>query len=96
LPYKGNAFIPLHGTAGPWLGARLVSVAVTLDTGDMLPSTTLGGIGGAMRNFATGWDDGTLMHGRPAAVTFADDGRLFLGNDNTGDIFWIAPFELER
>jgi glucose/arabinose dehydrogenase len=96
LPYRGNAFVPLHGTAGPWLGARLVSVAVDLDTGDLLPSTTLGGVSGGMRNFATGWDDGTLMHGRPAAVTFAEDGRLFLANDNNGDIFWIAPFELER
>jgi glucose/arabinose dehydrogenase len=96
LPYKGNAFVPLHGTAGPWLGARLVSVAINLENGDLLPSTTLGGVGGGMRNFATGWDDATLMHGRPAAVTFAEDGRLFLGNDNSGDIFWIAPFELER
>jgi hypothetical protein len=96
LPYKGNAFVPLHGTAGPWLGARLVSAAVNLETGDLLPSTTLGGVGGGMRNFATGWDDATLMHGRPAAVTFAEDGRLFLANDNSGDIIWIAPFELER
>jgi hypothetical protein len=89
----------LHGTAGPWLGARLVSVAVDADTGDLLPSTTLGSVGaasGGMRNFATGWDDTTLMHGRPAAVTFAEDGRLFLANDNTGDIIWIAPFTLER
>ena len=95
-PYKGNAFVALHGTAGPWQGARLVSVAVNLDTGDLMPSTTLGGVGGGMRNFGTGWDDTTLMHGRPAAVTFAEDGRLFLANDNNGDIIWIAPFELER
>jgi hypothetical protein len=95
-PYTKNAFVPLHGTAGPWLGARLVSVAVDLATGDLLPSTTLGGVGGGMRDFATGWDDKTLMHGRPAAVTFAEDGRLFLANDNNGDIVWIAPFDLER
>ena len=96
LPYKRNAFVPLHGTAGPWLGARLVSVAVNLETGDLLPSTTVTGTSGGMRDFATGWDDKTLMHGRPAAVEFAADGRLFLANDNTGDIIWIAPFELER
>jgi glucose/arabinose dehydrogenase len=95
-PYTKNAFVPLHGTAGPWLGARLVSVGVNLETGDLLPSTTVGGVGGGMRNFATGWDDGTLMHGRPAAVTFAADGRLFMANDNTGDIIWIAPFGLQR
>jgi glucose/arabinose dehydrogenase len=95
-PYRRNAFVPLHGTAGPWLGARLVSVGINPETGDLLPSTTLGGNGGGMRDFVTGWDDKTLMHGRPAAVTFAADGRLFLANDNTGDIVWIAPFDLER
>ncbi|MET0591850.1 MAG: hypothetical protein ABW133_04070 [Polyangiaceae bacterium] len=98
-PYTKNAFLPLHGTAGPWKGARLVTAAVDLNTGDLVPSTTLGGVGnvgGGMRNFATGWDDNSLMHGRPAAVEFAKDGRLFLANDNTGDIIWIAPFELER
>ena len=46
--------------------------------------------------FATGWDDGSREHGRPAAVAFAADGRLFLGNDNNGDIFWIAPLDLAR
>jgi glucose/arabinose dehydrogenase len=98
LPYRFNGFVPLHGTAGPWQGARLVSVAVDPDTGDLLPSTTLpgGSVGGGMRDFATGWDDGSHLHGRPADVTFAQDGRLFLSNDNTGDIIWIAPFSLER
>jgi len=98
-PYTKNAFVPLHGTAGPWLGARLVSVEVNLQTGDLVPGTTLradGGALGGMRNFATGWDDGSHLHGRPAAVTFAEDGRLFLANDNNGDIIWIAPFDLER
>ena len=42
-------------------------------------------------DFATGWDDGTLSHGRPAAVAFSPDGRLFLSNDQKGDIYWFAP-----
>jgi glucose/arabinose dehydrogenase len=98
-PYTKNAFVPLHGTAGPWQGARLVSVEVNLQTGDLVQGTTLGADGGArggMRNFAIGWDDGSHLHGRPAAVTFSEDGRLFLANDNNGDIIWIAPFELAR
>jgi glucose/arabinose dehydrogenase len=49
-----------------------------------------------MIDFATGWDDGRFLNGRPAAVAFARDGRLFLGNDSNGQIIWIAPFELER
>jgi glucose/arabinose dehydrogenase len=47
-----------------------------------------------MTNFATGWDDGTVAHGRPAAVTFSSDGRLFVANDVNGIIFWIAPMSL--
>jgi glucose/arabinose dehydrogenase len=44
-----------------------------------------------MVDFATGWDDGTQTHGRPATVTFSADGRLFVANDNNGVVFWIAP-----
>jgi glucose/arabinose dehydrogenase len=98
-PYKGAAFVALHGTAGPWRGARLVSVAVDQTTGELLPATTVGPVGsaeGGMSNFITGWDDGKLMNGRPAEVEFAEDGRLFLANSSTGDIVWIAPFTLQR
>lgn len=97
-PYTRSVFVPLHGTAGPWLGARLVAVAIDPSTGFPQPGTTVDGGAsmGAMSDFATGWDDGTLMHGRPAAATFAPDGRLFLANDNNGHIFWMAPLELER
>ena len=37
-----------------------------------------------MTDFATGWDDLTLTHGRPAALDFSADGRLFVANDNNG------------
>lgn len=94
-PYTGSAFVATHGAAGNWVGARLVAISVD-------PSTGMPGMGsnlpdaaaGAMTDFGTGWDDGTTSHGRPAAVTFAPDGRLFLTNDNTGDIVWIAPLTL--
>jgi hypothetical protein len=49
-----------------------------------------------MTDFGTGWDDGRRLHGRPANVTFARDGRLFIGNDNDGDIIWVAPLDLRR
>jgi glucose/arabinose dehydrogenase len=51
---------------------------------------------GAMTDFATGWADGTLSHGRPSALVFAPDGRLFIGNDTDGNIFWVAPMDLQR
>jgi hypothetical protein len=46
-----------------------------------------------MTDFATGWDDGSLTHGRPAALAFSPDGRLFVANDNSGVIFWIAAMD---
>jgi glucose/arabinose dehydrogenase len=95
--YRGSIFVPLHGAASTWQGARLVAVAVDATTG--LPkkgSSVDGGPTGAMTNFATGWDDGTRGHGRPSAVAFAADGRLFVANDNDGSIFWVAPLELPR
>jgi glucose/arabinose dehydrogenase len=50
-----------------------------------------------MRDFATGWELNASQdrsHGRPTVVTFAPDGRLFMGNDTNGDIIWMAPFGL--
>jgi hypothetical protein len=44
-------------------------------------------------DFATGWDDGTQSHGQPADDTFGPDGRMYVANDRTGDIFWVAPIQ---
>jgi glucose/arabinose dehydrogenase len=97
-PYTGSAFVPLHGVVGTWTGARLVAIEIDPVTG--LPKsatdTPTGGSRDAMSDFATGWDDGNRAHGRPANVAFAADGRLFLGNDNSGDIIWMAPLDLPR
>lgn len=94
-PWNNRVYVPLHGAAGSWTGARVVGIGLDPTTGELLPGSDLGGApGGALLDFATGWDDGTLSHGRPAVVAFAADGRLFLGNDNTGDIIWIAPMGL--
>lgn len=95
VPWNNRVYVPLHGEAGSWRGARVVAIARDPATGQLLPGSDLGGeSSGAQSDFATGWDDGSLSHGRPAAVAFAADGRLFLGNDNTGDIVWIAPMDL--
>ena len=94
-PWNNRVYVPLHGAAGSWVGARVVGVELDPVTGELLPGSDLGGTSsGAMKDFATGWDDHTLSHGRPAAVAFAPDGRLFLANDNNGDIIWIAPLGL--
>ncbi len=96
-PYSGAAFVPVHGAYGSWAGARLVVVGVDPATGLLRAGSNLPNVSsGAMGIFASGWDDGTHAHGRPSSVAFAADGRLFLGNDNNGDIIWIAPLDLGR
>ncbi|MBI3782337.1 MAG: hypothetical protein HY270_02935 [Deltaproteobacteria bacterium] len=91
-PWNNRAYIPLHGVFGTWVGARVVGIERDPLSGQVLPGSDLGGTSsGAMKDFVTGWDDNSRTHGRPANVAFAPDGRMFLGNDNTGDIIWIAP-----
>jgi glucose/arabinose dehydrogenase len=89
--WAGRAYVATHGAAGSWKGARMVAIPMDPTTGLPLPSTNVNGTDMGMVDFATGWDDGSHGHGRPAAVTFSSDGRLFLGNDNDGTIIWIAP-----
>jgi glucose/arabinose dehydrogenase len=88
--WAGQAFVALHGAAGTWVGARMVAIPIDGATGLPVPSSDTTGSDMGMVDFATGWDDGTLLHGRPAAVTFSPDGRLFVANDHDGSIFWIA------
>jgi glucose/arabinose dehydrogenase len=96
-PYKESVLVALHGEAGTWRAARVVAIDIDPASGLPKASTTLASEpGGGLREFASGWDDDTRSHGRPAAVTFSDDGRLFLGNDNDGTIIWIAPLDLKR
>lgn len=93
-PWTGSAFVVTHGAAGTWTGERMVAIAMNPSTGMPLPATDTSGTDmGAMTDFATGWDDGTLSHGRPSAVAFSKDGRLFVANDTNGIIFWIAPMQ---
>jgi glucose/arabinose dehydrogenase len=92
-PWDHQVLIALHGAVGSWAGARVVAVDIDAQTGLPLASSTVdgGNDSGAIRDFATGWDDRSYAHGRPADVAFSSDGRLFVSNDVTGEIFWIAP-----
>jgi len=90
-PYTNDIVVVLHGTVGFFVGARVVAIP-TQANGMPVPSSDLGS--STFTNLATGWDDGHQDHGRPAAVSFSTDGRVFIANDFTGDIFWIAPGSL--
>jgi glucose/arabinose dehydrogenase len=96
-PWAGRAFVTLHGVFGSWEGARVVGIARDPSTGMPLPATDIDGgesLNTNMMDFALGWDDGRQDHGRPAAVTFAPDGRMFIGDDQLGAVIWIAPVGL--
>jgi glucose/arabinose dehydrogenase len=91
-PYAGGVMITLHGTFGSWTGARVVAIGADQVTGMPMKSSTTGTTpAGPISDFATGWDDGTMSHGRPTVATFGPDGRLYVGDDVTGEIFWVAP-----
>jgi glucose/arabinose dehydrogenase len=94
--WAGRVFIANHGAAGTWTGARMVAIAMDPTTGLPLPGTNYAGGPdmGSLVDFATGWDNANNTHGRPTAVAFSPDGRLFLTNDTTGEIVWIAPATL--
>jgi glucose/arabinose dehydrogenase len=94
-PWTNHVFVAMHGVFGSWLDARILAVARDPSTGLALPADDLdGGESSNMQDFALGWDDGHQDHGRPGAVTFAPDGRLFVGDDQQGAIIWIAPVDL--
>ena len=94
-PWQRRVFVTLHGEFGTWTGARVVAIELDPTTGLPLPASELVQPADShMLDFATGWDDGSHSHGRPAPVAFAPDGRLFLGDDQLGTIVWIAPIDL--
>jgi glucose/arabinose dehydrogenase len=82
-PWDHHVFIAPHGAFGTWVGARVVGVPID-------PATGLPPDGGMKEDFLNGWDDNLHDHGRPADITVSPDGRLFISNDQNGDIFWIA------
>ncbi len=88
--WQYRAFVVMHGFFGSWIGARVVGIATDPRTGWPEVSNE-SSPGSVMLDFATGWDDNHQDHGRPAALAFAPDGRLFVGNDIDGSIVWIAP-----
>ena len=95
-PWTSRAFVTLHGDVGTWIGSRIVAIALDPDTGLPLPASELdaAATGDNMLSFATGWDDGMQDHGRPAPIAFSTDGRMFIGNDWDGEVFWVAPINL--
>jgi glucose/arabinose dehydrogenase len=81
-----SLFIAMHGSAGSWVGTGILEV----------PVDTSGAPTGTSSYFATGWgsDPDSPVEGRATDLAFAPDGRLFVIDDNSGDVWWIAPEDL--
>jgi glucose/arabinose dehydrogenase len=95
-PWTNAIFVTLHGDASGWEGARVLAIPLNVSTGMPLAVSEIADAGAPLMEIASGWDDGKLDHGRPASIAFAPDGRLFVGDDQRGMIFWIAPRTLPR
>ena len=75
--YRGDLFVAYHGS---WnrkeaTGYKIVSI-------DMMDLT--------VRDFAAGWLKGGNVLGRPVDIIVADDGSLFVSDDNAGKIYRIS------
>jgi glucose/arabinose dehydrogenase len=93
--YSGRVVVALHGVFGSWQGARVVAIALDPTTGLPLPASDLGaGTPATMADFLTGFDDNKHDHGRPSDVTFGADGRMYISDDDDGDVIWVAPVDL--
>jgi glucose/arabinose dehydrogenase len=92
-PWDHKVIVALHGAFATWLGARVVAIDFDPATGLTYESTDIDGghNEGHMRDFLTGWDNGQHNHGRPSDIAISSDGRVFVANDDDGEIFWIAP-----
>ncbi|MCZ7381018.1 MAG: PQQ-dependent sugar dehydrogenase [Candidatus Methanoperedens sp.] len=75
--YMGNLFVAYHGS---WnrkapTGYKIVEINMTDFT---------------VKDFATGWLSGNNVLGRPVDIIVANDGSLFVSDDNAGKIYRIS------
>lgn len=81
-PYRGDAFVALHGSWNrrPPTGFEVVRI----DFVDGKPTT--------IEPFLTGFviENGSATFGRPTGVAIAQDGSLLIGDDETGVIYRVS------
>ena len=74
--YRGNIFVAFHGSWNSKVptGYKIISI-------DMKDHS--------VKDFATGWLNNSNVLGRPVDIIVADDGSLFVSDDNAGKIYRI-------
>ena len=93
-PYKNALFVANHGHVGsPWVGTGVVwypvdpatSMPMPLSDPNASPMIFVGGFGAGA---------GTV-NGRATDVAFSPDGRMFVIDDTSSEVWWVAPVDLE-
>ena len=86
-PYGGGLFVAQHGYVGSWVGAGVYWSPTDPTTHRPTQSPTV---------FVNGFGHRTAggNEERVSDLVFARDGRAFFCDDQSGDIYWIAPTTL--
>jgi glucose/arabinose dehydrogenase len=87
-PFKNGVFVALHGSAyssPAWQGANIVYAPT--DPTTHLPVQD-------WQVFQGGWGPGGTILDRPTDIAFSPDGRMFIADDASGNIYWMAPTTL--
>jgi glucose/arabinose dehydrogenase len=87
-PYKNAVFVALHGSAysnPSWQGAAVVYAPTDPTTHAPVQDFQV---------FQGGWGPGGTILDRPTDIAFAPDGRMFIADDASGNIYWMAPTSL--
>jgi len=74
--YTGKLFVAFHGSWNRKVPTGYKIVAIDVDRGEV-------------RDFATGWLQGSTVLGRPVDIIVANDGSLLVSDDNAGRIYRI-------
>jgi glucose/arabinose dehydrogenase len=87
-PFTNGVFVALHGSAysiPAWKGAAIVYAPTDPTTHMPVQDWT---------PFQGGWGPAGSALDRPSDVTFSPDGRMFIADDTSGNVFWMAPTTL--
>lgn len=74
--YKGKLFVAYHGSWNRKVPTGYKIVTIDVDSGEV-------------RDFATGWLQGSTVIGRPVDIVVGKDGSLLVSDDNAGRIYRI-------
>lgn len=87
-PYGNGVFVALHGSAyssPQWQGAAVVFAPTDPTTHVPVQDWQI---------FQGGFGVGGSVLDRPSDIAFSNDGRMFISDDTSGNIFWMAPTTL--